>query len=121
MVVLIFLIVFGFILLIFGVNWFVDGVFILVKRYKILDLVIGLMIVVFGIFLLELVIFVVVVIKKNSDIVIGNVIGFNIFNILLVLVISSLVNLIEYDLKFNMDLYILIGGILFLFFVMLIG
>jgi cation:H+ antiporter len=121
MVASISLIVLGFILLIFGANWLVDGASTLAKRYKIPDLAIGLTIVAFGTSLPELVTSVVAATKKNSDIAIGNVIGSNIFNILLVLAISSLVNPIEYDPKFNTDLYILIGGTLFLLLAMLTG
>jgi cation:H+ antiporter len=40
----------------------------------------------------ELVTSIVAAIKKNSDIAIGNVIGSNIFNILLILSVSSLIN-----------------------------
>ncbi|MCR9102481.1 MAG: calcium/sodium antiporter [bacterium] len=83
--------------------------------------IIGLTIVAAGTSLPELVTSVVAATKKNSDIAIGNVIGSNIFNILLVLAISSLVNPIEYDPKFNTDLYILIGGTLFLLLAMLTG
>nr|WP_245531164.1 hypothetical protein [Belliella baltica] len=59
--------------------------------------------------------------KKNSDIAIGNVIGSNIFNILLILSISGVVNPIAYNSKFNLDFFILIGGTLFLIVAMFTG
>jgi cation:H+ antiporter len=83
--------------------------------------IIGLTIVAAGTSLPELVTSVVAAVKKNSDIAIGNVIGSNIFNIVLILSISSIINPIEYNPKFNLDLYILIGGTVFLLISMLTG
>ncbi|WP_436415813.1 calcium/sodium antiporter [Petrimonas sp.] len=83
--------------------------------------IIGLTIVAAGTSLPELVTSIVAATKKNSDIAIGNVIGSNIFNILLILSISSLIRPIEYNPKFNLDLLILIGGTIFLFTSMLTG
>jgi len=83
--------------------------------------IIGLTIVAAGTSLPELVTSVVAAAKKNCDIAIGNVIGSNIFNILLILSISSIVKPIAYNPKFNTDLLILIGGTLFLLTSMLTG
>lgn len=83
--------------------------------------IVGLTIVAAGTSLPELVTSVVAAVKKNSDIAIGNVIGSNIFNILLILAVSSLIRPIGYNPKFNLDLYILIGGTVFLFTAMLLG
>lgn len=83
--------------------------------------IIGLTIVAAGTSLPELVTSIVAAAKKNSDIAIGNVIGSNIFNILLILSISSIIRPIEYNPKFNLDLLILIGGTVFLFTSMLTG
>lgn len=83
--------------------------------------IIGLTIVAAGTSLPELVTSIVAATKKNSDIAIGNVIGSNIFNILLIFSISSIIKPIEYNPKFNIDLLILIGGTIFLFTSMLTG
>lgn len=83
--------------------------------------IIGLTIVAAGTSLPELVTSVVAALKKNSDIAIGNVIGSNIFNILLILSISSLIRPIPYNPKFNTDLFILIAGTLCLLLFMLTG
>jgi cation:H+ antiporter len=83
--------------------------------------IIGLTIVAAGTSLPELVTSVVAAVKKKSDIAIGNVIGSNIFNVLLILAISSLIKPIEYNHKFNIDLFILIGGTVFLLISMLTG
>lgn len=83
--------------------------------------VIGLTIVAAGTSLPELVTSVVAALKKNSDIAIGNVVGSNIFNLLLVLSLSSFVRPISFDPKFNTDLLLLAGGTLFLFLAMFTG
>jgi len=85
------------------------------------DKIIGLTIIAAGTSLPELVTSVVAATKKNSDIAIGNVIGSNIFNLLLILSVSSILKPIEYNPKFNLDLYILIGGTVFLLAAMLTG
>lgn len=83
--------------------------------------IIGLTIVAAGTSLPELVTSVVAAIKKNSDLAIGNVIGSNVFNILLILSTSSIIKPIAYNPKFNLDFFILIGGTLFLLTSMLTG
>ena len=83
--------------------------------------IIGLTIVAAGTSLPELVTSIVAASKRNSDIAIGNVIGSNVFNILLILSISSIIRPIEFNAKFNLDLFILIGGTIFLFTSMLTG
>jgi len=83
--------------------------------------IIGLTIVAAGTSLPELVTSIVAATKRNSDIAIGNVIGSNIFNILFILSISGMVMPIEYNPKFNLDFYILIGGTVFLLISMLTG
>jgi cation:H+ antiporter len=82
---------------------------------------IALTIVAAGTSLPELATSVVAAVKKNNDIAVGNIIGSNIFNILLILSISSLARPILYDLKFNTDLYLLVGGTLFVFVAMFTG
>lgn len=83
--------------------------------------IIGLTIVAAGTSLPELVTSVIAAAKKNSDIAIGNVIGSNIFNILLILGISSVIKPVAFNAKFNLDLYILLGGTVFLLITMLTG
>jgi cation:H+ antiporter len=83
--------------------------------------IIGLTIVAAGTSLPELVTSIVAATKRNSDIAIGNVIGSNIFNILLILSISGLIMPIDFNPKFNFDIFILIGGTIFLLTSMLTG
>lgn len=83
--------------------------------------VIGLTILAAGTSLPELMTSVVAAVKKNSDIAIGNVVGSNIFNLLMILGISSIIQPIDYNPNFNVDFAVLGGGTLFLIVAMFTG
>jgi cation:H+ antiporter len=83
--------------------------------------IIGLTIVAIGTSLPELATSVVAAFKKNNDIAVGNIIGSNIFNIFFILGVSSLIKPIEYNTKFNFDLYVLGIGTIMLFIAMFSG
>lgn len=114
-------IIFGLAGLIIGGKLVVDHAIIIASDFGVSKKIIGLTIIAAGTSLPELVTSVVAAFKKNSDIAMGNVIGSNIFNILLILSISSFVNPIEYNIAFNTDVYMLIGGTIFLFIAMFTG
>lgn len=82
----------GFVLLILGGNYLVEGASSLAKHFRISDLVIGLTIVSFGTSAPELTVNVVASLKSKGDITLGNIIGSNIVNILLILGISSIIS-----------------------------
>jgi cation:H+ antiporter len=82
---------------------------------------IGLTIVSIGTSLPELATSVVAAIRKNSDIAIGNIVGSNIFNILLILGLSSVIRPVTYTLSFDTDLGILSAATLLLFIAMFTG
>lgn len=84
--------IFGFVLLIYGGNFLVDGAASLAKHFKISDLVIGLTIVSFGTSAPELMVNIVASIEARGDMTIGNIIGSNIANILLILGSASLIS-----------------------------
>ena len=115
------LIIFGFGGLILGGQLVVINSVAIANALGVSEKIIGLTIVAAGTSLPELVTSIVAATKKNSDIAIGNVIGSNVFNVLLILAISSIIKPIEYNPKFNLDLYILIGGTAFLYTSMLTG
>ncbi|PWD99689.1 calcium/sodium antiporter [Marinilabilia rubra] len=115
------LIVLGLAGLVIGGRLVVDNSVAVAAKFGVSEKIIGLTIVAAGTSLPELVTSVVAALKKNSDIAIGNVIGSNVFNILLILGLSSLVNPVVYTPKFDTDLFILIGGTLFLLTSMLTG
>lgn len=63
----------------------IDNVIVIVRVVGVSELVIGLIVIVIGISLFELVMFIVGVLKGEDDMVVGNIIGLNIFNIVIVL------------------------------------
>ncbi len=83
--------------------------------------IIGLTIVAIGTSLPELATSVVAAIKKNNDIAVGNIIGSNIFNIFFILGISALIRPIEYNIKFNFEMYLLSFGTILVFIAMFLG
>lgn len=115
------LILLGLAGLIIGGQLVVDNGVKLATLLGISEKIIGLTIIAVGTSLPELLTSVVAALKKNSGIAIGNIIGSNIFNILLILSVSSLIAPIEFHSYFNLDLYILLGGTIFLFLSMFVG
>jgi len=86
------LFVIGFVLLIKGADILVQGATSLAKKWNVSDMVIGLTIVSFGTSMPELVVNVLASLEGNSSIALGNVLGSNICNILLILGISSIIS-----------------------------
>ncbi len=85
------LIVVGFALLVKGADWFVEGAAGIAGRCRIPALVIGLTVVAFGTSAPELAVSVTSAVRHATDISIGNVVGSNITNILLILGLSALI------------------------------
>jgi cation:H+ antiporter len=81
----------GFVLLIFGANWLVDGSASLARKYRIPNVVIGLTIVALGTSSPELVVNLIASFKGAADVAMGNVLGSNISNIFLILGVSALI------------------------------
>ena len=86
------LLIVGFILLIKGADWFVDGASSLATNFKVPKMIIALTIVAFGTSAPELAISLNSMIAGNTEMVLGNIIGSNIANIFLILGMSSLFN-----------------------------
>lgn len=89
------LLVVGFVLLIKGADYFVEGVSKIADKLGIPQLVIGLTIVAFGTSAPEAAISISSAIKGNTGIAIGNIIGSNIMNILLILGITSCITVLK--------------------------
>ncbi|KPK77803.1 MAG: sodium:proton exchanger [Phycisphaerae bacterium SM23_30] len=85
------LMVLGFILLIKGADFLVEGASSIGRKLKISDLAIGLTVVAFGTSMPELFVNIMASIKGNTEIAIGNVLGSNIANIFLILGISAII------------------------------
>ena len=83
------LLVFGFIFLIKGADYLVQGSSSLAKKLRVSDLIIGLTIVALGTSTPELVVNLVASFRGTADLAIGNVLGSNIANILLILGVSA--------------------------------
>ncbi|MBO4671929.1 MAG: calcium/sodium antiporter [Bacteroidales bacterium] len=81
----------GLLLVILGADFLVDGASAIARRFNVSEFVIGLTIVGFGTSCPELVVSATGAIGGNSDISIGNVIGSNVFNTLLILGITALI------------------------------
>jgi cation:H+ antiporter len=81
----------GFALVIFGASLLVSGASALAKRLRVSDLVIGLTVVAFGTSLPELAVNVASSIKGTSGITLGNILGSNIANVLLILGASGMI------------------------------
>lgn len=91
------------------------------RLLNISEKIIGLTIVAVGTSLPELATSVVAAVKKNNDIAVGNIIGSNIFNIFLILGVSSSIRPLDYSKGFNFDIYFLTLGTLILFIAMFTG
>ncbi len=85
------LLILGFVALILGANWLVNGATSVGIRAKLSPLIIGLTIVAFGTSLPEMIVNVFSCIKGSPGLAIGNIIGSNTMNILLILGVSSLI------------------------------
>lgn len=81
----------GFILLIKGADWLVEGAASLARRFGLSDLVIGLTVVSFGTSAPELIVNIVASFQGSADIAIGNIVGSNISNTLLILGVSAII------------------------------
>lgn len=81
----------GLALILIGANGLTDGAASVAKRFRISDLVIGLTIVAFGTSAPELVISVLSSLQGSAEMAIGNVVGSNIFNVLMIIGCTALV------------------------------
>jgi cation:H+ antiporter len=81
----------GFVMLIIGSQWLVEGAVYIAQLLGISQLVIGLTVVAVGTSLPEVATSIVAAIRGERDIAVGNIVGSNIFNILVVVGITSLV------------------------------
>ena len=111
----VFLLLLGLALLVKGADWFVDGAAGIAQKCKIPALIVGLTVVAFGTSAPELAVSVASAIGKSTEIAVGNVVGSNVANILLILGISALIHEIPVQrdsLKLDFPVLILSGGLL---------
>lgn len=97
MIYSIIVLILGFYVLVKGADWFVDGASSLAGIFHVSQLVIGLTICAMGTSLPEAAVSMVAGLQGNAGITIGNVVGSNILNILLILGITSLISKIAIE------------------------
>lgn len=107
----------GFVGLVFGGKWIVEGAVHIAGLLGVSESLIGLTVVAVGTSLPELATSAVAAYRRNVDIAIGNVVGSNIFNIFFVLAISSSIKPLPFNAGSNFDIYVVIlaSALLFLF------
>lgn len=88
---LLFLLSVGFVMLMKGADWFVSGASSLAQRFGISQLVIGMTIVAMGTSAPEAAVSIAAALKGSADITIGNIVGSNILNVLIILGISAVI------------------------------
>lgn len=133
------LLVIGFVLLMKGADWFVDGASKIADKFGIPHIVIGLTIVAFGTSAPEAAVSIGAALKENVGLAISNVVGSNIMNVLLILGLSSVIyplavkkSAIQFDIPFVfvVSLLLLVFGVMdgmigridgLIFWVLLIG
>lgn len=104
----IFFIIIGIVLLKFGGDFTVDNAVIVAKQIGLTDKIIGLTILSIGTSLPELVTCVSAAIKGKTEIAIGNILGANILNLLLITGVSAVITPIKYNITYNRDMIIFI-------------
>ena len=91
MMVQVLILLVGFFLLVKGADWFVEGAASIAKKLGIPQLVIGLTIVAMGTSLPEAAVSITAALDNNAGITIGNIVGSNILNILIILGITAVI------------------------------
>ena len=101
----------GIFLLVLGADFLVDGSTSIAKKFGVPDAIIGLSLVAVGTSLPELATAIVAAIRKHSDVVLGNVIGSSVFNILAILGTTAVIHPIQIGERFRgFDTYVMLGA-----------
>ena len=115
MVFQIFILLAGLLLILFGANWLVDGSSSIAKRFGISEFVIGLTIVGIGTSTPEMVVSFLSSFQGKADMAIGNIVGSNIFNTMMILGVTALISplaITKSNLKKNIPLNIIVTVLL---------
>ena len=107
-------IVIGIVGLKVGGDFTVDNAVVVAEKLGISEKVIGLTVLAIGTSLPELVTSVVAAIKGNDDIAIGNIIGSNIFNMLMIIGVSAVITPLSFNISYNVQLGILLLALVLL-------
>jgi len=112
------MLILGFVLLVKGADWLVDGASAIAKRFGISDLVIGLTVVAFGTSMPEFVVNMVSVAEGSTDLAITNILGSNIINTFVILGVTALIWPVTSQKRsrtFDIPLSIIAGVLVFAF------
>ncbi len=116
------LLIAGLALVVFGSDWLVDGASAIARKAHVSEFVIGLTIDGFGTSCPELVVSLTGALQGNADVSLGNVVGSNVFNTLLILGITALISpLLITKTNSRRDLPIMLGVTLFFILISLKG
>ena len=99
MILQVLLLLVGFLLLVKGADWFVEGAASIAKKMGIPQLIVGLTIVAMGTSMPEAAVSITAAINGNAGITVGNVVGSNIMNILIILGITSVITSVAIQAK----------------------
>lgn len=111
----------GMVGLALGGNWIVKGAVDLAEIMGVSEAFVGLTIIAIGTSLPELVTSAVAAYRKEADIAVGNIIGSNVFNIFLILGLSSLIKPLNFSVDLNIDVIMVIFSTKLLFLFMIIN
>ncbi len=114
-------IILGCLGLFLGGKWIVDGAVYFSQMFGLSESLIGLTVVAIGTSLPELATSAVAAFRKNTDIAIGNVVGSNIFNLLWILGVSSLIKPLPFSPENNSDILVVLLSSSFLIIALVIG
>ncbi|MBO9474969.1 calcium/sodium antiporter [Shimia sp. R10_1] len=107
--------VLGLIGLPLGADLMVDNAEVIARRYGVSDTVIGLTLIALGTSLPELATTVMAALRRQADVALGNVIGSNLFNLLAIIGVTSLIHPIRVDPDFfEFDFWVMLGASLML-------
>jgi len=113
-----FLLIIGFVLLMKGADWFVEGASKVADRFGIPQLVIGLTIVAMGTSLPEAAVSISAAAKGSAEITIGNVVGSNIMNVLVILGLTAVIrsiavqqSTVRYEIPFTILITAILSGV----------
>lgn len=118
MLIQIVLLVVGFVMLVKGADWFVEGVAGIAEKFGIPQLVIGLTIVAMGTSAPEAAVSITSAMKGNAGITIGNVVGSNILNVLVILGLTAVItrvavqrSTVRYEIPFMLIITLVLLGL----------
>ncbi len=104
-----------------GGKWVVDGAVHLAVLFKMSQTFIGLTVLALGTSLPELVISITAALKNQTDIAVGNAIGSNIFNLLWILGVTSIISPLPFNVASNVDILMVIGSSSMVLLALIIG